>query len=351
MSKKKQQGNGSGTVYPRKNKDGKITGYLGSYFSMDGKRRYVGAKTKTACREKLRAVMSDADKGIVFDAKGQTVGEFLERWLEDVVKTSKAHRTYSTHKQQVRSHIIPAIGRVKLEALRKAHVDAFYADLLRGGTEKRPLAPSSVRRVHAVLHAGLEEAVRGDLIPRNPASHANKPKARQKEIEPLDAAQARGLLDTARGDRFEALYTLCLTSGLRQGEALGLKWSDIDLKAGTLRVERQLQRVRGEDGIPGRLEFSEPKNSSKRTVGLPQRAANALKNHRKAQLEEKLRAQAPSGGRMASCSPPVTANPSTPRTSSTAISSRSWNGRACHPSGSTTFDTRASACWPSAASP
>jgi len=163
VGKKKQQGNGSGSVYPRKNKDGKITSYLGAYCTPDGKRRTVSAKTKTGCREKLRAAMSDADKGLVFDAKGQTVGTFLERWIEDVVRLNKTHRTYATHRQQVRSHIAPAIGRVKLEALRKARVDQLYANLLRSG-----LAPSTVRRVHAVLHAALEEAARGDLI-RNPA--------------------------------------------------------------------------------------------------------------------------------------------------------------------------------------
>lgn len=150
-----------------------------------------------------------------------------------MVRPNKTHRTHATHRQQVRSHIIPAIGRIKLDTLRKAHVDRLYADLLRGG-----LAPPSVRRVHAVLHAALEEAVRGDLIPRNPATHANKPKVRQQEREPLDADQARAFLDAARGDRYEALYVLCLMGGLRQGEALGLKWSDIDLDAGTLRVNR-----------------------------------------------------------------------------------------------------------------
>lgn len=88
-------------------------------------------------------------RGIVFDAESKTVGEWLDRWLEDVVKPNKTHRTYSTHRQQVLSHIVPALGRVKLEALRKAHVDSLYADLLRGGGDKRPFAPSSVRRVHA----------------------------------------------------------------------------------------------------------------------------------------------------------------------------------------------------------
>ena len=237
------------------------------------------------------------------------MGEHLERWLEDVVKPNKTHRTYSTHRQQVLTHVVPAIGRVKLKELRKAHVDRMYASLLRSG-----LASSSVRRIHAVLHAALEEAMRGDLIPRNPAAHANEPKVKQEEIEPLDAAQARTLLDAARGDRYEALYVLCLTVGLRQGEALGLRWSDVDLDAATLTVNRQLQRVRGENGEPGRLEFSEPKNASRRTVGLPLRAVEALRGHRKRQLEERSQAQ-PHTRTRGSCSLPRRVRRSTPRTS------------------------------------
>lgn len=85
---------------------------------------------------------------------------------------------------------------------------------------------------------------------------------------------------------------LCLTAGLRQGEALGLKWSDIDLDAGTLRVNRQLQRVRRDGDRAGSLVFSKPKNASRRAVGLPPRAVRALREHRKRQLEEKLRASA-----------------------------------------------------------
>lgn len=275
-----------------KRKDGR---YVGRYtvHTADGPKRKViyGRKYKDV-EKKLAEARGDAARGIVFDAKGETVGTFLERWLEDVVKPNKTHRTYTTHRQQVLSHIIPALGRVKLEALRKAHVDRLYADLLRAKPKGAGLAASSVRRVHAVLHAALEEAVRGDLIPRNPAAHANKPKVRQEEIEPLDAEQARTFLNATRGDRYEALYTLCLMAGLRQGEALGLKWSDIDLDAGTLQVNRQLQRVRRDGEKSGKLEFSEPKNASRRTVGLPQRAVEALRSHRKRQLEEKLKAGA-----------------------------------------------------------
>src|SRR5215218_2937295 len=275
-----------------KRKDGR---YMARYtvHTPDGpKRKVIYSRTYKEGERKLAEARGDAARGIVFDTKGVTVGDFLTWWLEDVVKPNKSHRTYATHRQQVRSHIAPALGWIKLEALRKAHVDRLYADLLRAKPEGSGLAPSSVRRVHAVLHAALEEAVRSDLIPRNPAAHANRPKVRQQEIEPLDAKQAVALLEAARGNRYEALYVLCLTAGLRQGEALGLKWSDIDLDAGTLRVNRQLQRVRRDGDRSGTLIFSEPKNASRRTIDLPQRALEALRTHRKRQMEEQLRAGA-----------------------------------------------------------
>lgn len=97
-------------------------------------------------------------------------------------------------------------------------------------------------------------------------------------------------MKAAKGDRFETLYVLCLMCGLRQGEALALRWQDIDLDGGTLRVSRQLQRMRRDGKKPGKLVFSEPKNASRRTMGLPQRAVGILKSHRKCQLEEKLAA-------------------------------------------------------------
>jgi integrase len=127
-----------------------------------------------------------------------------------------------------------------------------------------------------------------NLIPTNPASKVDPPKVRRDEITPLDAQQARTFLDAARGGRFECLYVLSLTCGLRMGESLGLKWSDIDFEAGTLRVNRQLQRMRRIDGKSGKLVFSEPKNASRRTIDLPQRAVGALRSHRRAQAEVRL---------------------------------------------------------------
>ena len=286
MAKKRQQGNGSGTVYPRKNKDGKVTSYLGSYFAPDGKRRYVSAKTKTECRHKLRRAMSDADQGFVFGAGKQTVGGYMWRWLEDFAKADLSARTYHNYKLQIREHIVPALGAMKLSKLDTPNIQALYSAKLRDG-----LKPSSVRYIHAVLHRALSKAVELRLIARNPAASADPPKVRHEEITPLNMDQTREFLEAARGQKYEALYVLSLTCGLRMGESLGLKWSDIDLDTGTLRVNRQLQRIREGGG----LVFSEPKNASRRTIDLPQRALEALRSYRKLQLEEKLKARSYEG--------------------------------------------------------
>src|SRR5215216_2367801 len=223
--------------------------------------------------------MTDADRGLVFDAGKQSVGGYMVRWLEDFAKADLAPRTYHNYKLQIREHIIPAFGTMKLSKLDTPNIQALYSAKLRDG-----LKPSSVRYIHAVLHRALGKAVELRLIARNPAASADPPKVRHEEITPLDTDQTRVFLDAARGQKYEALYVLSLTCGLRMGESLGLKWSDIDLDAGTLRVNRQLQRMREGGG----LVFSEPKNASRRTIDLPQRALEALRSHRKHQLEEKI---------------------------------------------------------------
>jgi len=280
MAKKRQRGNGAGTVYPRKNRDGKVTSYRGSYFVPDGKRRYVSATRKGDAERALREAMTDADRGLTFDASNQTVSRYMTRWLEDFAKGAIAPRTYHNYRLQIREHIIPAFGTMKLSKLDTPNIQALYTAKLRDG-----LKPSSVRYIHAVLHCALKKALELRLIPRNPAASARPPKIRQEEITPLDVEQTRVLLEAAKDDRFECLYILSLTCGLRMGESLGLKWSDIDFDARTLRIHRQLQRIREGGG----LVFSEPKNASRRTIDLPQKAVEALWSQRKRQIEEQLR--------------------------------------------------------------
>jgi integrase len=284
VAKKKERGNGSGTVYARKNKDGKVIGYRGSYFTPDGKRRYVSAKNKTEARRALRQAMADADRGLIFDAGTLTVGEYLKSWLSDclgpLVRSSKMeYSTFIRYAGIVNNHITPVLGRKKLRDLGRAEVRALYA------AKGKELSPRSVDYIHVTLQKALSQAVRDDLIPRNVAEGERPRSSRNREeIKALSPAQVRALLAAASGERNEALYVVAVHTGLRQGELLGLRWADVDLEGRRLSVRRALKVT--DTG----LDFGPPKNkASLRSVPLTRSAAAALRAHRTRQNEERLR--------------------------------------------------------------
>jgi integrase len=251
------------------------------------KRKAIYGRKYNEVKRKRELAVGDAAKGIIYDGENLTVGEYMTQWLEDSAKGHLAPASYRNYELQIRRHISPALGSLKLSQLTPAHVQPLYASKLQAG-----MKPASVRYIHAVLHRALEQVFRFNLILLNAAAKVDPPKVRQEEITPLDAERATRLLDMAHGevDRFEALYVGALTTGLRIGELPGLKWSDIDLENRTLRVSRQLQRGEIEGRAKRTLVFTEPKNASGRTVDLPRRTVEALKNHRKRQLEDQLRA-------------------------------------------------------------
>ena len=154
MGKVKQSGNGTGTVYPRKNKAGKVIGYRGSYFDPAGKRRYVSAKRKGDAERALRQAMADADRGLVFDAGALTVGEYLDRWLSDSVSDTVKATTYERYEQIARLHVEPDLGALKLKALTPAHLRGLYREKLGTGLSAR-----TVQYIHVTLHKTLKQAV------------------------------------------------------------------------------------------------------------------------------------------------------------------------------------------------
>lgn len=226
-----KRGNGEGSISRRSS-----GGWMGQYVvhTAEGrKRRTVYGRTRAEVAKKLTKALADSEDGFVFDDEGLKVGEYLERWLENSVKSNVNPRTYCNYRLQVRRHLKLALGRIKLKDLTPFKVQGLYRSKLDAG-----LSNASVRYTHAVLHRALKQAVKWSLVPRNVAEAVDPPKVRREEITPLSPGQSRGFLATARetGDRFEALYVVALTCGLRQGEILGLKWSDVDLEAKTLRV-------------------------------------------------------------------------------------------------------------------
>ena len=274
MAKKKRKGNGAGTVYPRKNKAGKVIGYRGSYW-VNGKRRYVSAKKKSDAEKLLRQAMSDADRGLTFDAGTLTLGSYLQRWLEDSVKDTVRTTTHERYEQITRKHITPVLGDIKLKDITAAHVRGLYMDKLQF------LSPRTVQYIHVTLHKALKQAVRDGLIPRNATEAVKPPQVRREEIRPLTPEQVKALLEAAHRDRLEALYVLAVHTGLRQGELLGLRWEDVDLDEGTLQVRRTLTTAKGGPVL------SAPKTKgSKRSVKLSESSIDALRSHLQRQLEE-----------------------------------------------------------------
>jgi integrase len=276
----RKRGNNEGSIYPHK-RGGKKVGYRGAYIvhtAEGSKRRYVTGKTREEVRGKLAKAMSDRDGGLVFDAGNLTVGEYLDRWLSDSVRATVRASTYERHEGIVRTHLKPTLGRIKVKNLTPTHVRGFHREKLDAG-----LAPSTVRKIHSTLHKALSQAVADGLIPRNAAA-VKAPRPDPEEMHPLSAEEAKALLETVRGDRFEALYVLAITTGLRRGELLGLRWKDVDLESGVLRVGRALVR----EG--GRYRLGETKTKrGHRSIRLTSLALRTLRAHRKRQLEEKMR--------------------------------------------------------------
>jgi integrase len=274
----KKRGNGEGSIYRRT--DGRWVGQYLVHTAKGPKYRYLYGKTRAVVAEKLTKAMADRDSGLIFDAGKMTVGEYLDRWLSDSVKGTVRTSTYERNEEIVRLHIKPSLGRVGLKKLTPAHVRGLYRERLDSG-----LAPATVRRIHSTLHKALSQAVSDGIVPRN-AAHVKAPRPAPEEIRPLSEDEARAFLDAARqsGERFEALYVLAITTGLRRGELLGLRWDDLDLELGTLRVGRALMR----EG--GRHTLGETKTKrGRRQINLTPRTLNALKAHRKKQLEEKMK--------------------------------------------------------------
>ena len=278
MGKPKQSGNGTGTVYPRRNKDGKITSYRGSYFTADGRRRYVSGKNKSEAQRALRQAMEDADRGLIFDADNLRMGEYLDRWLSDSVRDTVKATTFERYEQITRLHLKPTLGRVKLKTLTPAHVRGLYREKLEAGLSAR-----TVRYIHTTLHKALKQAVMDGLIPRNVTEAVKPPQPTREEMHPLTPEQAKVLLQTAHEtrDRLEALYVLAIHTGLHQGELLVLRWDDVDLEDGSLQVRRTLAITKSG------LVFSFPKTTgSRRSVKLTSKATKALKSHLERQLAE-----------------------------------------------------------------
>lgn len=270
-----RRGNGEGSIAQRRNGT-----YQGAVRLPDGSRKYVYGKSREEIRRKLGVVIHSLETGTFSDAHGQTVAEFLDQWLQEVVRPNVRPWTFAGYEVHVRLHLKPAIGSLRLDKLGPIHVQRLMNQKIAEG-----LKPKTVRYIRGTLRSALNHGVRWGMVGRNAAALVGSPKVDQYEINPLTPSEARIFLDAMKEDRLEALYSVALTTGLRQGEALGLRWQDVDLELGYLRVSKQLQR------IDGRLQLVEPKTArSRRSLAMPRTIVEGLRKHRERQEFERKQA-------------------------------------------------------------
>ena len=273
-----KRGNNEGSVYKRV-KDGRWVGVLNLGYGAGHRERLAFyGRTQAEVLDRLKAARHAHDDGLPLGSGRQTVGAYLTEWLS-TTKTSIRPRTFTRYSEYVRVHAVPQIGRVKLAKLSPQHLQRLYATRLEAGS-----SPSTVAHLHAVLHRAFRQAERIGLVPRNVVALVDPPRIVRKEMRTLTPEQARAFLTATAEDRLGAVYVLAVSTGLRQGELLALRWRDVDLEGGTLAVRATLQRTA--EG----LVLAETKTArSRRQVMLTEAALTSLRRHRIAQAQERLR--------------------------------------------------------------
>jgi integrase len=258
--------------------------------SSDGKRivRSISFRgTKRQAQAELNRLLHRRNEGTYVDPTKMTVGQYLEHWLTVDIDRRVAASTATVYRAFARNQIIPRLGNIPLRRLTAVHIEALEAELqqtgrLRGAGEG--LTARSVLHVHKVLSQALTHAVRTEVLFRNPAEQVKPPRPPRKEIAILTKAEIATLLRAAERTPLYLLVLVGITTGMRRGELLALRWSDLDLKAARLTVNQSLEQ------IAGKITFKSPKTAtSRRTITLPGITVEALNTHRATQAAERLR--------------------------------------------------------------
>jgi integrase len=266
--------------------DGRWHGRVTMGIKSDGSadRRHVTGKTEAEVTHKVQALERQRDSGRAAEAgRSPTLAEWLRHWLDNIAARRVRPSTLEGYRSKVDYRIIPGLGKHRLARLERhpEHIEAFYAALEREG-----LSPATLLQIHRILSRALKVAAQRGKIGRNPCELVDAPALQRHEVLPLVADDARAILDAASAHRNAARWSVALALGVRQGEALGLSWRYVSLEEGTVRVAWALQRLPRQG-----LVLVPPKSrAAVRTIALPPQLVDALRAHRTAQLEERLRA-------------------------------------------------------------
>ena len=298
----KKRANGEGNI--RKRSDGRWEGrYTAGHDPVTGKRitKNVLGKTQAEVREKLRRTIEETRGLDVARAGEYTTGQWLEVWFNDYAMLKVRPSSHQTYRGYLDHHIKPYIGNIPLTKLSSLDLQRLYKKLLSDGrvdrieSKKQPkgLSAKTVRNIHQIISSALKLAVEQRLIARNPTDGCALPKAERKEMQTLPIEQLTSFLREAKDSGVFALYYIDLTTGLRRGELLGLKWSDIDLEKGDLRVQRQIGRIDGKI-----IEMPLKTKNAYRTLPLSADAISVLMQQRRKTGNSEWVFPSPTGGPM-----------------------------------------------------
>ncbi|GAB3019586.1 tyrosine-type recombinase/integrase [Mycobacterium bourgelatii] len=292
----KRRSNGEGTLYHQPN--GTWSARLSYLDPETGQRKRVAfyAPTQREVKAKMKAARDRIDAGAPPKDATVTVGAWLAHWRQTTLAaSSRKEATRELYANLSRVHLEPPpFGATPLDRLKPSDIERIVLDLrgrskTRGegddAEQVRALSDSTIRTTYTVLRSALDAAVRDGLLGRNPAAQVKRPAVQRAEAKHLAPDDVAALLRAATDSRYHPALALIAATGLRRGEALALRWADIDLDAGLLRVTQTLGRV------GKRLVVSEPKTQrARRTVPLSPPVVAVLKKHRTAQIEERIRA-------------------------------------------------------------
>jgi integrase len=282
--------NREGSVYERKDRPGTwaaavTVGYV------DGKRKrrvVYGKSAEEVQAKKLRMLSSLADGRPATDSSVR-LDVYLDGWLRDVVQPNVEATTHAGYAWQVRKHIAPLLGHHRLAELQPSHVRAWLLAKSRETSNRgRPYSDNSLRLMHAALRAALASAVSDQLVTRNVAALAKRPRPTGPRFkgDALGQDEAVALLEAARHDRLSAMWRLAVSTGMRKGELIALRWDDVDLASGQVHVQRSIARITGQ----GLVEKAPKNPGSDRTFNVGPRTVSALRSHKAAQAVERLAA-------------------------------------------------------------
>lgn len=271
-----KRGNAEGSIYKRS--DGR---WAAAVSIPGGGRRTFYGRTRSDVQNKLTAARRAISDGAPLSPDRLTFTALATRWLNEVAAGNVRPKTFLFYQSILQLHVMPAIGTRPLSRVTPLDLQGLYTTKLKEG-----LSPQTVVHIHRVTHKVLQDALRWGLIARNICDVVRPPRVPHQEMRVLTAQEAKALLAHVENDPLEALYAIALTTGLRQGELLGLKWQDFSSDAGRISIQRTVRYIPRQGSVEG-----EPKSQrSRRSVMLAPLAIAALKRHRARQAKQRLSA-------------------------------------------------------------